>query len=599
MERDRIAPSGVGSTLLHLVALATLGIAHYSWLRPVTDPVPPSPLLVAIQIASAEPVPTGSAAEPPPLPGDTVGTGKTDSGEPNSQEATAAATAKGAPATNDGPQHTTSSKQEPLIDSVVGEPAQVSPGDASAAAPGDASAKDDHDESKRLAAALVAAKPKFGGRHFVVTVDMQGVEQAGQLRSQIVGALESSQDLDRFLRGSAFVPSEDFNKLAVFLTEIPGTARFLIGSLKPGRFSEAAFLSERVNAGDAKGRALDFKPGRAGAFKALNWHFGVDPSQPGSPPDLCLLRAPQGTDFVIGSRADFASMGTFFKTNLASFIRSALATVPLRADRVGKVIAQLKGSRIAMLGAYGCHPDTEMLTFSAVNGAVLKADAFWTLRPELQTMPPDKCLKQAVSDPLKLAGLSGVAERVASEMLSPEVAALETNINADELKLFIERYTFQRRKGLALTTPVDERDVDYCRDALTPTPVPPPSVKPAAGARPTGLAVETINDFEVAISAPATGWYSLGELVVSARLRPDPIHGVPLGFRLFGVSPDSDLARLRFQNGDRIEVINGVPFTSEHQLSTRTPRLELKLLRRGQPTYVVINQRRKGNAAPP
>ena len=52
------------------------------------------------------------------------------------------------------------------------------------------------------------------------------------------------------------------------------------------------------------------------------------------------------------------------------------------------------------------------------------------------------------------------------------------------------------------------------------------------------------------------------ELTRGVRIVPDVQNGVTLGMRVYGVGPESLLAALGLQNGDRVERINGVPMTT-------------------------------------
>jgi general secretion pathway protein C len=80
------------------------------------------------------------------------------------------------------------------------------------------------------------------------------------------------------------------------------------------------------------------------------------------------------------------------------------------------------------------------------------------------------------------------------------------------------------------------------------------------------------------------------ELMKSARIVPEKgADGNVVGIRLFGIRPDTLLGTLGFQNGDRLETINGFNMASpekalEAYARLRTaPNLEIKVNRRGQP----------------
>jgi len=436
---------------------------------------------------------------------------------------------------------------------------------------------------KQLAAALAAARPKFSGRHFVLSMDLDALNQAGEFRPELERAIAASPDLDRFFRGSAFVPSEDFQRLAVFFTTLPGRPVFFIGSLKPGKFDSNRFLSERVHANDPKHQALDFRTGRSGTFKALNWRFGTAGN-------LCLLRAGGGSDFIIGARDDLASMGGFLKRNLANFMEKALALVPLREDRAGRVFVQLKGSHITILGRYGCQPNSELLSLSLLGSSGALADAIWELPPGLgRTVTEDDCLRRGAVAALSMGGLSGAADRTVAETPNPEIATVETNIVNDEMKLFIRKFTSRKKADLFWMVPVDDRKVDYCTDAFAPLPKGPQ----VPASQPLVLEIQKLNDVEAVVTAPATGWFSVTELLKSARIVPEQRDGKTIGVRIFGSSPDTEAGKLGLQNGDRIEAINGEALERPEQLAQRAEHLSLSLSRRGNPLQLMISQRRK------
>lgn len=82
------------------------------------------------------------------------------------------------------------------------------------------------------------------------------------------------------------------------------------------------------------------------------------------------------------------------------------------------------------------------------------------------------------------------------------------------------------------------------------------------------------------------------ELMRSARIVPEQKDGKVVGIRLFGIRPDTLLGTLGFQNGDRLETINGFNMSSpekalEAYARLRTaPSLNVKINRRGKPTSI-------------
>jgi general secretion pathway protein C len=82
------------------------------------------------------------------------------------------------------------------------------------------------------------------------------------------------------------------------------------------------------------------------------------------------------------------------------------------------------------------------------------------------------------------------------------------------------------------------------------------------------------------------------ELMRSARIVPEQRDGKVVGVRLFGIRPNTLLGTLGFQNGDRLETVNGFNMSSpekalEAYARLRTaPNLNVKVSRRGQPVSI-------------
>jgi general secretion pathway protein C len=82
------------------------------------------------------------------------------------------------------------------------------------------------------------------------------------------------------------------------------------------------------------------------------------------------------------------------------------------------------------------------------------------------------------------------------------------------------------------------------------------------------------------------------ELMRSARIVPEQKDGKVVGIRLFGIRPETLLGTLGFQNGDRLETINGFNMSSpekalEAYARLRTaPNLTIKVNRRGSPLTI-------------
>jgi hypothetical protein len=82
------------------------------------------------------------------------------------------------------------------------------------------------------------------------------------------------------------------------------------------------------------------------------------------------------------------------------------------------------------------------------------------------------------------------------------------------------------------------------------------------------------------------------ELMRQTRIVPEQEQGKTVGIRMFGVRPDSLPALLGFENGDRLEMLNGVRLSSpektlEAYARLRTARtITVTLQRRGQPMEI-------------
>lgn len=85
------------------------------------------------------------------------------------------------------------------------------------------------------------------------------------------------------------------------------------------------------------------------------------------------------------------------------------------------------------------------------------------------------------------------------------------------------------------------------------------------------------------------------ELMKSARIVPEQKDGETVGIRLFGIRPDTLLGTLGFQNGDRLETINGFNMASPEKALEAYARLRtagnltVKINRRGKPQTIDFN----------
>jgi general secretion pathway protein C len=82
------------------------------------------------------------------------------------------------------------------------------------------------------------------------------------------------------------------------------------------------------------------------------------------------------------------------------------------------------------------------------------------------------------------------------------------------------------------------------------------------------------------------------ELMRSARIVPEQQAGKVVGIRMFGIRPDTLLGTLGFQNGDRLESINGFNMASPEKALEAYARLRtasnlnVKVNRRGKPLSI-------------
>ena len=79
----------------------------------------------------------------------------------------------------------------------------------------------------------------------------------------------------------------------------------------------------------------------------------------------------------------------------------------------------------------------------------------------------------------------------------------------------------------------------------------------------------------------------------SARIVPEVVNGKPLGLRVFGVRPGDLLDLLGFENGDRIDTIQGRTVNAadealEAYAAARGARtIDVAITRRGQPVHMI------------
>jgi general secretion pathway protein C len=136
-------------------------------------------------------------------------------------------------------------------------------------------------------------------------------------------------------------------------------------------------------------------------------------------------------------------------------------------------------------------------------------------------------------------------------------------------------------------------------------PAPPPGAPPAAAAPPPPGGPATVpQDIASRIQKVSDTEYNVdravvdkilenqAELMRSARIVPEQKDGKVVGIRLFGIRPDTLLGTLGFQNGDRLEAINGFNMASPEKALEAYARLRtasnlnVKINRRGQSTSI-------------
>jgi general secretion pathway protein C len=129
---------------------------------------------------------------------------------------------------------------------------------------------------------------------------------------------------------------------------------------------------------------------------------------------------------------------------------------------------------------------------------------------------------------------------------------------------------------------------------------PKPVQAPAAAGGPTSVPADIASkiqkvsetEFNVDRSVVDKILENQAELMRSARIVPEQQDGKVVGIRLFGIRPDTLLGTLGFQNGDRLETINGFNMASpekalEAYARLRTaPNLNVKVNRRGKPMSI-------------
>ncbi len=219
-----------------------------------------------------------------------------------------------------------------------------------------------------------------------------------------------------------------------------------------------------------------------------------------------------------------------------------------------------------------------------------------------------------LSNPLQAPRCDGITVTIVTESTDPawSIAAMrgpgETNTKlrrvGDQVGsgqvAFIGFNTFEGRPSVWLTEGARLCQSLMFAPAVTATAA-VPSAGPA-GPQPPGAAPSLMPEIASKIQKVSPTEFNIdravvekvlenqAELMRSARIVPEKgADGNVVGVRLFGIRPDTLLGTLGFQNGDRLESINGFNMASpekalEAYARLRTaPNLEIKVNRRGQP----------------
>jgi general secretion pathway protein C len=226
-----------------------------------------------------------------------------------------------------------------------------------------------------------------------------------------------------------------------------------------------------------------------------------------------------------------------------------------------------------------------------------------------------------LSDPLGAPACDGVQVRIVTESTDPSwsFAALQgpgepgpklrrigDDIGGKEIA-FIGFNPRQNKPSVWLTS-----GATLCQALLfgeAPPPAPagapaaPQSAQPAGPAPPGGPSavpadiaskIQKVSDseFNVDRSVVDKVLENQAELMKSARIVPEQQDGKVVGIRMFGIRPDTLLGTLGFENGDRLEAINGFNMASPEKALEAYARLRtasalnVKINRRGKPMAI-------------
>jgi general secretion pathway protein C len=257
---------------------------------------------------------------------------------------------------------------------------------------------------------------------------------------------------------------------------------------------------------------------------------------------------------------------------------------------------------------------------------ILARNPFDSVTGPLNIKPLDISEKPAarvdLSDPLSAPGCEGMRVAIITESPDPEwslVALQAPGEPAPKLRRVGDEVTSGKQIAYIGYNPKKSSpavwisgDSALCQALLfavqpvvpPPAPAPPPGAPPpAAPAAPGGPSpvpadiasrIQKVSDTEYNVDRAVVDKIleNQAELMRSARIVPEQKDGKVVGIRLFGIRPDTLLGTLGFQNGDRLEAINGFNMASPEKALEAYARLRtasnlnVKINRRGQTTSI-------------
>jgi general secretion pathway protein C len=212
-----------------------------------------------------------------------------------------------------------------------------------------------------------------------------------------------------------------------------------------------------------------------------------------------------------------------------------------------------------------------------------------------------------LSDPLGAPACDGVQLRIVTESTDPEwsFAAMQGPGEPGPKLRRIGDDVGGKEIAFIGFNPRENTPAVWLMNAPAPaaaaTPPPPQPGAPPRGPAPVPADIAakiqrvSANEFNVDRSVVDKILENQAELMKSARIVPEQKDGKVVGIRLFGIRPDTLLGTLGFENGDRLEAINGFNMASPEKALEAYARLRtasslnVKLNRRGQATTVDYN----------